>query len=217
MKKILVYGDSNTWGHNPSAHNPKTGAFERYPEHVRWPSVMQDELGDEYKVIEEGYCGRTTVFEDPVAGGRNGYATIEPIFLTADPVDLVIVMLGTNDTKDMFGANATSISAGMGRLIKTIKNLMAGSNSPDAKILLVNPARLTRPEGGEFFYGFSQNSVDKCEPLRDAYKALADMMGLEFFDADLYGKADPLDGTHLTPESHKALGIAMAQKVREIL
>ncbi|MDO4939591.1 MAG: SGNH/GDSL hydrolase family protein [Lachnospiraceae bacterium] len=217
MKRIMCYGDSNTWGYNPNKANPITGALERYPEHVRWTGVMADMLGDGYRVLEEGYCGRTTVFDDPLAYGRNGFRHLEVAFKTCDPVDLVIIMLGTNDEKDMFSTDPYIIYNGMLRLVCELKNLMADSNSPDAKIMIVNPARLTPCKDGSFTYGFSQKSIDMADGLKKYYRQLADEMKCEFFDADAIASVDPADGTHLTPDGHKALGQAMAEKVRKIL
>lgn len=217
MKKILCYGDSNTWGHNPHEVNPVTGVPARYPEHVRWPSAMADVLGDGYCVLEEGYCGRTTVFDDPLANGRNGLKHLEVAFRTCDPVDLIIIMLGTNDEKEMFGTDPYIIYNGMLRLICELKNLMADSNSPDAKIMIVNPARLSPCGDGSFTYGFSQKSVDMADGVRKYYMQLAEEMKCEFFDADAITTVDPADGTHLTADGHKALGRAMAEKVKKIL
>ena len=217
MKKILCYGDSNTWGHNPHEVNPVTGVPARYPEHVRWPSAMADVLGDGYCVLEEGYCGRTTVFDDPLAYGRNGLKHLEVVFRTCDPVDLIIIMLGTNDEKEMFGTDPYIIYNGMLRLICELKKLMADSNSPNAKIMIVNPARLSPCGDGSFTYGFSQKSVDMADGVRKYYMQLAEEMKCDFFDADAIATVDPADGTHLTADGHRALGRAMAAKVREVL
>ncbi len=217
MKKIMCYGDSNTWGYNPNDVNPVTGVVGRYPEHVRWTGVLQDELGSDYRIYEEGFCGRTTVFTDPLAYGRNGQAHLEVAFKTCDPVDLVIIMLGTNDQKDMFGTSAYVIAEGLHRLVYELKVMMADSNSPDAKIMLVNPIKLSPCADGSFTYGFSQKSIDMAEELCERIRNLAEMTGCEFFDAAPFADADPVDGTHIMADGHKAIGKAMAKKVKEIL
>lgn len=219
MKKIMVYGDSNTWGHNPNAVDPVNGFPKRYEDHVRWPSVMQDELGHDYMVLEQGYCGRTTVFDDPLGSNRNGLKSLEVCFRTCDPVDLIIIMLGTNDQKDMFGTDAMCIYYGMERLINQLRIYMRDSLSHDAKIMIVNPARLSACGDGTFVYGFSQNSVDMADGICERYKILAREQRCEFFDADAVPGVvvDKADGTHLTTEAHKALGVAIAKKVKEIL
>lgn len=113
MKRILCYGDSNTWGHDPYHVDSVSGFVERYPAGIRWTTVMEKELGEFYTVLEEGYCGRTTIFDDPLAAGRNGLMHLEVAFRTHDPIECIIVMLGTNDTRDIFNASAECISLGM--------------------------------------------------------------------------------------------------------
>ncbi len=96
IKTILCYGDSNTWGYIPATAG-------RYPPDVRWPGVMRKLLGEKYNVIEEGLNGRTTVWEDPYKPGRNGLELLIPILDSHNPIDLVVVMLGTNDLKHFYG------------------------------------------------------------------------------------------------------------------
>lgn len=91
MKQILCFGDSNTWG-----LIPKTG--ERFPWGIRWTSILSEKLGqDKYHVVEEGLCGRTTVFDDPLRDGRCGVKVLPTLLESHDPIDLSIIMLGTND------------------------------------------------------------------------------------------------------------------------
>ena len=103
MKTILCYGDSNTYGYDPS------NGF-RYPKNVRWTGVLADLLGPEFTVIEEGCNGRTTVFDDPLEGWKNGLDYLKPCLNSHKPIDLVILMLGSNDLKDIFHASAASRS-----------------------------------------------------------------------------------------------------------
>ena len=95
MKTVLCYGDSNTWGYIG-------GTGERFAPEVRWPGVLQAALGGAYRVIEEGLNGRTTVFDDSIEEGRNGETYLRPCLQTHAPIDLVILMLGTNDLKRRF-------------------------------------------------------------------------------------------------------------------
>ena len=98
MKTILCYGDSNTYGYNPS------NGF-RYPENVRWTGRLQSALGEGYKIIEEGCNGRTTIFDDPLEGWKNGLGYLRPCLNSHKPVDIVIMMLGSNDLKETFHAS----------------------------------------------------------------------------------------------------------------
>ena len=220
MKRIMIYGDSNTYGHLPGSAHPVTGAALRYGENERWPGVVQNILGtDEYKILEEGFCGRTTVFDDPMQHGRNGLEYIDVAFATCAPVDMVVVMLGTNDTKDMFSPSALNIYYGMNKLIVTIKNLIAQSNCPEAKILLINPPHLIPTADGTYIWDFSERSTEIGKQLGTYYARLAKEQGLEFLDADALEGCVPsdIDGTHLTKEAHAVLGKAVAKKIREIL
>jgi len=219
MKKIMIFGDSNTWGYNPNEFHPVSGACLRYPEDVRWTGILQKELGDDYEIISMGYCGRTMVFDDPCANGRNGLAGLEISFRSVEPVDMVVIMLGTNDLKDMFGASGIILGAAMERLVRELKNLIAFPTCPDAGIMIVNPANVKACADGSFVYGFSETSVEHGKELCEQYSNVAKICGCEFFDADaLEGIVlDPADGVHLTPADHKILGLAMAEKIRTVI
>lgn len=217
MKRILCYGDSNTWGHDPLHIDPISGFTARYPAGVRWTSIMAKELGEAYTVLEEGYCGRTTVFDDPLAGGRNGLMHLEVAFRTHDPVDCIVIALGTNDTRDIFGASAECISLGMERLVYELKKLKENSLSHAAKTLIVSPIYVRRASDGKFYYTFSETSVEKSKQLAPYYKQLAEKYGCEFLDAAVYAHAGGADGIHMEEEGHALLGKAMAEKVKEIL
>lgn len=110
MKQILCFGDSNTWGLIPKTN-------KRYEWGVRWTSLLNESLNDKkeggYRVIEEGLCGRTTVFDDPLRDGRNGVKILPTILETHNPVDIVIIMLGTNDCKTVYNASAEFIGQGV--------------------------------------------------------------------------------------------------------
>ena len=103
MRTVLCYGDSNTWGYDPATR-------ERFPPHVRWTGVLATRLGAEYRVVEEGLNGRTTRWDDPIELGRNGLITLRPCIDSHRPLDLIIIMLGTNDLKRRFGLSASDIA-----------------------------------------------------------------------------------------------------------
>jgi lysophospholipase L1-like esterase len=101
IKTVLCYGDSNTWG-----SDPETG--ERFAPEVRWPGVLRQALGEGYWVVEEGLNGRTTVRDDPIEGAHKNGRTYLPACLEFHkPIDLVLIMLGTNDLKARFAASAS--------------------------------------------------------------------------------------------------------------
>src|SRR6056297_2207238 len=121
MKRILCYGDSNTWG-----YVPLTG--ERYDETVRWTMLLQEKLGGDYKIIEEGLNGRTTVLDDPLEPGRNGLTYLGPCVQSQSPLDLVVLMLGTNDLKRRFSLAPEEIAMGLEKLVLAIAGSGAGRN-----------------------------------------------------------------------------------------
>ncbi|NLV59006.1 MAG: SGNH/GDSL hydrolase family protein [Clostridiales bacterium] len=209
MKSILCYGDSNTWGRIPITRG-------RYGFDVRWPGVLQSCLGDTARVHENGLNGRTTVFEDPIEEGRNGRTAFEITLMVNAPLDLLILMLGVNDTKNRFAKAPWDIALGMDLLVQLAQRSGAGIDGQPPKILVVSPARMTE-EWGESMHSaiFSQESVHKCNALAPLYAEVARQRGCWFLDAALYATAVS-DGIHLSPEGHKALGRAMAAKVQEI-
>jgi len=219
MKRIMVYGDSNTWGYDPNRVDPVTGANRRYDENTRWTRIMKNALGSEYEVLEEGFNGRTIAFDDQTSYGRNGLKHIEVAFKTCDPVDMIIIMLGTNDLKDMFALTEVNMGDAMNTMVRTLRNAMSESNSATAKIIIVNPVNVTPCADGSFVYGFSERSVKLGEKIGERYKAVAERRGCYYFDAGTVDgtEMDGTDGTHLTPGAHKALGTALAEYVREIM
>ncbi len=214
MKRILCYGDSNTWGYIP-------GTARRYPRNVRWTGVMAAELGDGYQVDEAGLNGRTTIFDDPFNPLLNGLKYFPVVLMQAKPLDLVIISLGTNDLKLV---NVHDSARGVGKLAEICKQAnesFAGSSpvlNPNAKILLVSPIAVgecfrTVDPYTRLFPDSHEQSLQYAEDLR----RIASNLGVEFFDAASVAVPSKTDGVHMEPESHLALGKALAKKVLEIL
>ena len=134
-RTIVCFGDSNTHGADPSG----AGRMSR---EVRWPRVMAKALGDGFEVIEEGLNGRATVFESPLAPGRNGLPYLTPCLLSHTPVDLVTIMLGTNDLKSAYGLTAPEISGGAGVLVDAARSSLSGPDGDPPRVLLVSPVPL---------------------------------------------------------------------------
>ena len=138
QKRILCYGDSNTYGYIP------TGG--RYDAHTRWPMRMQAVLGDGYTVIEEGFNGRTCVFDDPVEGGyKSGVKYLPPCLMSHNPLDAVIIMLGSNDTKARFGMTPMTIGQSMMQLVRTAKQYAVNEAGETAHIIIAAPPALSPP------------------------------------------------------------------------
>lgn len=205
-KQILCFGDSNTWG-----FNPENG--ERYPYDVRWTSVMENVLGKSYKIIPEGMNGRTTVFEDPVELGRNGLDYLIPCLGSHQPLDAVIIMLGTNDTKHRFGLLAVDIALGMKRLVKTIKSGSYGRNGRVPSIGIIAPPQVNEWVEEGPFTGANEISVR----IPHEYRIVAEEFGCVFLDAGEYVYCKMPDGIHLNAESHEILGRKVAEWVEKDL
>ncbi len=207
MKSILCYGDSNTWGADAS-----TGG--RFPREVRWTGVLQRELGAEYYVIEEGLGGRTTVWDDPVEGHKNGKTYLPPCLDSHRPLDLVILMLGTNDLKHRFSLTAFDISAGIGTLIDIILTSRSGPHNGAPQVLLLTPPPFGALTGNmpEMFTGVA----DKLPLIVRHYRRVADQYGCAFLDTTEFLGPSPLDGVHLDAAAHRLLAGRVAAKVRTL-
>ncbi|MDD3340232.1 MAG: SGNH/GDSL hydrolase family protein [Lachnospiraceae bacterium] len=210
QKRILCFGDSNTWGAVPAEGT-------RHPDDVRWTGILQRELGDGYKVIEEGHNGRTSVHDDMIENRLSGVKYFAPCLDSQSPLDLVIIMLGTNDMKARFGVDARTIAYGFGRYMDALRITPMAGKKPE--VLLVSPILIDKSykEVPLLHDMFREDAVERSEKLAEAYKEFADGEGIYFMDAAQYGKASVRDGVHMEAEYHEKLGLAFAAKVKEIL
>lgn len=206
VRQIVCFGDSNTWGYDPLDGT-------RLPHQDRWTTVMAAQLGNTFHVIPEGLNGRTTVFEDPVEPGRNGLDHLVACLGTHHPVDAIVFMLGTNDTKYRFHLNASDIALGMKRLVKTVR---AGDYGPDGnpvRIGIIAPAVVNEwVMDGPFL-----NAHPISVKLGAEYRALARELHCAFFDASEHVYCGMPDGIHLDAEQHRKLGLLLADWVQNDL
>lgn len=198
-KTILCFGDSNTHGYCAA-----TGG--RFDEAVRWTGILQEYLGDSCRIIEEGLNGRTTVFEDPLEEGLCGLSAIYPCLKSHKPIDLLILMLGTNDTKARFCASAQNIAKGLERVVQ--KALCAHDvwrNGPN--ILLIAPPPIDPLYADTYAAGeMGEGCVQKSEELADWYLDVADRLDCHFLDAGALNLTmHPADYMHLDARSHRKL------------
>jgi lysophospholipase L1-like esterase len=207
MKAILCYGDSNTWGANPAD-------LGRYPRDVRWTGVLARELGPDYTIIEEGLNGRTTVWDDLIEGYKNGKDYLIPCLETHRPIDMVVLMLGTNDLKIRFSVSAYDIASGAGVLVDVIQKSVAGPDGRAPRVLLMAPPPIAKlSEFAETFEG----GLGKSKKLGQHYKRVADERGCDFLDTSTVIVSSDVDGIHLDAPEHRKLGLAVANRVRESL
>ena len=206
-KTILCYGDSNTWGWNPATQ-------DRYARDERWPGVLRRELGEGYLVIEEGLNGRTTVWDDPIEGYKSGKEYLIPCLETHRPIDLVAIMVGTNDLKVRFSLSAYDIANGAGVLVDIVQKSEAGPGGSAPKVLLMAPPPLGKlTEFAEMFEG----AEAKSRKFSEHYRRVAEEYGCAFLDTSEVIVSSDIDGVHLELSEHRKLVKAVAALVKEIL
>lgn len=217
-KTIMVFGDSITWGWVPKDPIVPT---VRHAEEDRWPEIMAAALGDGYTVVTEGLSGRTTNVEDPdLPGLMNGADYLDSAILSHEPLDLVIIMLGTNDTKSHLHRSPLEIGLGMGELVNIVQEDAGPSwYAYDApSVLVISPP----PLGDEIDPGAAERFKDgnaKIAQLPSIYAAIAEAAGAHFFDAASVVTKDDVgpDGIHLLVSGNQALGAAVAEEVKAII
>ena len=210
MKTILCYGDSLTWGYDAAS-------LGRHALEDRWPSALGAELGGDIEVIAEGLNGRTTAFDDHLAGAdRNGARLLATILTSHAPLDLIIIMLGSNDMKPWIHGNPVAATQGMQRLIDIVRGHDYPFDWPAPQILLVSPPAVSSTDNAEFKEMFAGGD-DASKRLAAQYSALADDAGCGFFDAGSVAATTPLDGVHLDAENTRHVGRALAPLVRVML
>jgi lysophospholipase L1-like esterase len=214
-KRILCFGDSLTWGWVPVADGMPT---ERYAPQQRWTGVLADRLGEGYAIIEEGLSARTTSVDDPTDARLNGSTHLPACLASHLPLDLVIIMLGTNDTKAYFRRTPLDIALGMSVLVTQVLTSGGGVGTvyPAPKVLVVAPPPLA-PMPHPWFRLIFDGAQDKTAQLAYAYEALASFVKVPFFDAGSAITTDGVDGIHFTEENNHDLGIALSEKVRTVL
>lgn len=208
MKTILCYGDSNTWGYHPATK-------KRYGRDERWAGVLRQELGEDYLVIEEGLNGRTTVWDDPIEGYKNGKDYLIPCLDTHRPLDLVIIMLGTNDLKKRFSLTAFDIAKGAGVLVEIAQKSAAGPDDQAPKVLLLAPPPLALLAGTDFADMFEDGEA-KSRKLAHHYGLVAQELGCELLDTAEVIVSSKIDAIHFDLAEHRKLGQAVAARVRKI-
>lgn len=211
MGQVVCFGDSNTWGCPPMTQSEP---LRRLPRSERWTGILAWRLtGTDFEVIEEGQSGRTTVFDDPIEGEhKNGSRTLVAVLESHDPVDLVILMLGTNDFKPFFGLSAFHSARGMSTIVQMIREAYLGYINAPPEILIVAPPKLGPAASREYW----NDAVERCESLAAYLAQVAERSGAFFLDANRYCAAG-VDGVHIDVAGHRALGAAISDEVVSIL
>ena len=208
-KTILVFGDSNTFGTPPMLS--RAGICARYGKNIRWPMIMQNYLKPEWEIIEEGLPGRTTSLPDPEMGDHmNGQTGLKIALNSHGPIDLLVIMLGTNDSKIQFGIEANQIASGLASLLNI-------ANTPDMQLkhnnfetLIITPPQVKERNALEKIF-FKANK--QTASLNHFYGQLSEKYEISNINAGDFIETSETDGVHFEPEAHQTLGKLVAEYI----
>lgn len=209
----MCFGDSLTWGFQAT----ESGALvERYAKEQRWTGVLARVLGDNFEVLEEGLCGRTTNLDDPLDHRLNGVAYLPTALASHVPLDLVVIMLGTNDAKAYFNRSAFEMSVGISKLIDIVKKSAASIDAvyPAPRVLLMAPPSLASKIPNPWVADLFKGGEEKTTELSQHLKNLSELHNIPFFDTGRVIKTEGIDGIHLSENNNQILGIELAGFIR---
>ena len=212
IRTVLCFGDSNTYGAVPTL--ARTGRHRFAPDR-RWPGIVRRQLGNGWEVIEEGHPSRTTLHDDPIEGiHKNGLKALAISLESHMPLDLVILMLGTNDLKHRFAMEASDIADSIEVLIRTVQRSEAGPAGTAPCILVVAPPPMHEVDWlGDMFLGGAAKSARLPRLICEAAKRT----GATFVDAGEFVESSTIDGIHLDSASHRTLGVELARAIHELI
>ena len=209
MKHILCFGDSNTFGSHPLGG--------RHPYEERYTGRLQMALGPGYRVIEEGLGGRTTVFADEIELGRCGREALPVCLSSHSPLDLVIIMLGTNDLKARLGLTDWDLGKAMTQLLQIVDTHPYAPHYKKPQVLLVSPIEIGPLVAERGFGCFTAEASERSKRFAAIYEAAAAEMGVHFLNAALFARPSQEDHLHMDSAGHAALAAALEKKIRQIL
>jgi lysophospholipase L1-like esterase len=196
--KILCFGDSNTWGFIPASAEPDS----RYGPDVRWTGILTSLLADKATLLEEGLNSRTTDLDYPDVPGKNGLKALPSILAAQAPIDVFVVLLGSNDLKQAFHRTPESITKGLDRVLACAQSATARQPIPVKMLVLAPPI----PKAQHVYDAFRYDGLEvKAHRLGPLYHALADHYGAEFLDLADKIPSSCLDGVHLDPAQHRQI------------
>lgn len=210
MKTIMFFGDSLTWGYDAVS-------TRRFPPDVRFTGLISQHF-PECRIIEEGLKGRTNALDDAIEPGRNGHQALPMLLCTHDPIDIFVIMLGTNDVKRKFRNSAIEIAKALEMNVQLVQapQFWGGVDAP--KILIVCPPGVTADYVGDTMEGyFDEGSVGVSKQLPETYRKVAEAYGCEYLNAMEVTGPCKEDGVHLDREGHRALAEALEARLHEML
>ncbi|MCQ2561699.1 MAG: GDSL-type esterase/lipase family protein [Clostridia bacterium] len=209
--KVFCYGDSNTFGFEPVTRG-------RHPYDVRWTGVLQEMLGSEYRVLEQGSNGRTASYTEPFEVWKTGSYALLPALHMCKPAEVIIFMLGTNDLKFFFRPKLEEIAEGMEKLVVTAREFLVEETGVDPKIILAAPIYVGENiEESWLSCEFKANSAPLSRQIAPLYREIAERQNCCFLDASLYAQPAEEDQIHMNAEGHRALAEAMHAAVLKVL
>ncbi len=208
-KSILCFGDSITWG-----YNPKDGT--RFAPEDRWPRALEAALQGRARVIEEGLNARTVATDDPARPFRNGLSDAASAGRSHAPLDVVVTMLGTNDSAPCYGLTAGGIAISSMAMVRAILASQSGPDGGPPKMVLMAPPTLGSAQSREWHLMYS-GGQGTSRGLSAAYRTVANRFGIGFFDAGDVVRVSADDGVHLDTEDQRALGVAVGKVVEAML
>lgn len=210
MKTIMFFGDSNTWGYDAAT-------AKRFPYDVRFTGILSKKLGN-CRIIEEGLKGRTNALDDCLELDRNGNKALPMLLCTHDPIDIFVIMLGSNDVKTKFRNSAYEIAKALERNVKLVQHPQMWDGEQTPQILVVCPPGITADYAGDVMAElFDEESVAKSKQLDAEYQKTARAFGCEYLNAMEHTGPCQADGVHLDAEGHKKLADALAVKLAAML
>jgi lysophospholipase L1-like esterase len=209
-RTIVCFGDSNSYG-TPGLPDPTV--WGRFAPHERWPGVMAARLGAGWTIIEEGLPGRTTVHDDPIEGVyKNGLRSLPVVLESHRPIDVLILMLGSNDLKARFSVTPEDIAASVGVLASMVLASEAGPDGRAPQLLVIAPPVIA--EAG-YMAGPFRGGAEKSTHFSRCFADMAGRLGIDLLDAAPLITSDPADGIHLARDQHVILGQAIAEKMKQ--
>lgn len=200
MKKILCYGDSNTFG-----YNPKDGS--RFDKETRWTAILQKMLGQDYKIMEEGACDRTGFVSNPKGDLFSAQEHFIQLMSSINNIDILILSIGTNDLQFQYDIDFGTVEKGLEKLVKVAKQ-------KTSEIILIPPVVLNENIlDGYFKIQFDKSSILKSKDIGIIYKNIANKYDLKFFDINEFASPSEQDGLHYDKTAHKLI----AQRLSEFI
>ncbi|EHK69295.1 lipolytic protein [Pseudomonas psychrotolerans L19] len=211
LRTLLCYGDSNTHGTRPLT---QPGVLERFSWDERWTGVLARGLGADWRVIEEGLPARTTVHDDPIDGHhKNGLTYLRPCLESQLPVDVLLLMLGTNDLKARLSVTPADIASALQVLLEEIRRCSAGPGGAQPRLIVMAPAPI---EEVGFLGEIFADGAAKSRELAARYRQVAEAQGATFVDAGELIRVSPVDGVHFEADQHRRLGEHLTGVVRGV-